>query len=742
MRIAIAVVASVTAALVPVGAQPQSSAATLTPASPSGGKSLGTERAPGADAAAKRERGRLRIRLANVPAAATPRVRVKGPADYRRTVLRTTTLRKLRPGTYVIRALKTPAGVSASPRRKVVEVQPGRTKRVVIRYGGRQAGLPKPVTRIVAPAETTTVSAGRGYAIRIPAGTLQRRSRVTVTPKAAGDGLPTADFRIAGPWRGAVAVTMPQSDPDGGAWPVLIRKTAAGDRLSSGTGVRTGTSGGVATVTAKLSSPSQDAGQVEAEVAQLQAAATLQVKSWDEAICASMSPRDRSRRFVCNNNGGALFQPWFLEQAMLGADRLRSRGIGTAPCGARRGTAQATGSLPLGVSCTVDFVIPTTSAAFRFRNDASVDVGGLYSSGAVFRHSTVGGAATATVVVPGDVSLLLQPIARAGARVYLAPGGALKVVKPLGSVPSTVDVQGDLAATAVYQGIDLLIGQLGDALIEMGAADAAMNAEFLRCATGKMDKTVANCVGSAVSHLVGVAADAGATSKWARVRGGAKVLKGVLKSVSLVSFVDSMVMAASGWKPAAKVTVSNGTANVSMAPLTFDEYDQWGEATISNQYAARGVVFDNVPYPMLSEDGANPTTPVLSGSPRFTGPIQFRFVRNGAPAVTNRVSFDVGYLNVVGSIRISWYAVDGRLLGSRNTTAIGIQHILLDQAGIHRVRVEDQVGDGEPAGFAIDNLGTGTGARAAAAQQRPGATEQGQGADVEGPSTKSGDRAQ
>jgi hypothetical protein len=107
------------------------------------------------------------------------------------------------------------------------------------------------------------------------------------------------------------------------------------------------------------------------------------------------------------------------------------------------------------------------------------------------------------------------------------------------------------------------------------------------------------------------------------------------------------------------------------------------------------------PNTFITGDGSNPTSPVLSGSPTFNGPIAILFDTDQFG-----VGFDGGYFNAVGSTGITAFARDGTLLGTVSNTGIGIEFLGLvstdPSQGIAGVFL-DLVGS-EPAGFAIDNV--------------------------------------
>ncbi|MGB7582757.1 MAG: right-handed parallel beta-helix repeat-containing protein, partial [Sedimentisphaerales bacterium] len=138
--------------------------------------------------------------------------------------------------------------------------------------------------------------------------------------------------------------------------------------------------------------------------------------------------------------------------------------------------------------------------------------------------------------------------------------------------------------------------------------------------------------------------------------------------------------------------------------ITFSEFPV--DTNITNQYANRGVIFGtdgNIPF--ITTDSANPTSPVLSGTPRFTGPIEGRFVNPNdgvTPIVVSAFSFDAGYFDTNGSTLIEWFDPNNNKLGEQTNSIIGIQHFNIGGCNIARWRIS--IIGSEPAGFAIDNL--------------------------------------
>lgn len=134
--------------------------------------------------------------------------------------------------------------------------------------------------------------------------------------------------------------------------------------------------------------------------------------------------------------------------------------------------------------------------------------------------------------------------------------------------------------------------------------------------------------------------------------------------------------------------------------ITFDEFSLG--TTITDDYADRGVVFTSDVF--LSTDLANPTEPVLSGTPRFFGDIVGQFTVPGTttPATVNGFSLDVGYINNRNSVEIQYYDQAGNVVGSTRAQSYGINTIDVFYRGVAGFRVKAVTY--EEAGFAIDNL--------------------------------------
>lgn len=135
--------------------------------------------------------------------------------------------------------------------------------------------------------------------------------------------------------------------------------------------------------------------------------------------------------------------------------------------------------------------------------------------------------------------------------------------------------------------------------------------------------------------------------------------------------------------------------------ITFSEFPEG--TSISDQYSQQGILFGG-DSPFITSDGANPTSPVLSGSPLFSGAIVGKFVvpDTSSPSTVNSFTLDVGYIDSPGSVAVSAYGLNGGLLRRVFPSEEGINSVTISAAGIASFRVE-AVGY-EPAGFAIDNV--------------------------------------
>ncbi len=109
----------------------------------------------------------------------------------------------------------------------------------------------------------------------------------------------------------------------------------------------------------------------------------------------------------------------------------------------------------------------------------------------------------------------------------------------------------------------------------------------------------------------------------------------------------------------------------------------------------------NSPATFITTDGANPTSPVLSGTPIFNGSIAILF-----DVDLVGVGLDAGFFNAVGGTAIEVFDRQGTSLGSVTNTGLGIEFLgLVTDNGQPKIAgmLFHLVG-AEPAGFAIDNV--------------------------------------
>lgn len=137
-------------------------------------------------------------------------------------------------------------------------------------------------------------------------------------------------------------------------------------------------------------------------------------------------------------------------------------------------------------------------------------------------------------------------------------------------------------------------------------------------------------------------------------------------------------------------------------PITFDEFPI--DTQITDQYSDRGIVFSG-DTPFIALDGDTPTSPVLSGSPRFRGDIAGRFVDptdGETPVIVESFTFSAGYFNELASTRIEWFDPEGNRLGQRTNSKYGIEEFQISGGNIASWRIS--IIKTEPAGYAIDNF--------------------------------------
>jgi GDSL-like Lipase/Acylhydrolase family len=134
--------------------------------------------------------------------------------------------------------------------------------------------------------------------------------------------------------------------------------------------------------------------------------------------------------------------------------------------------------------------------------------------------------------------------------------------------------------------------------------------------------------------------------------------------------------------------------------ITFDDFAVG--TVITNQYQSKGVRFGGSVF--IANDSAQPTTPVLSGTPLFAGPVSGSFVNpaNGLLVTQYGFTVDVGYINNPGSVKITAFDFSAEEITHTFANAEGINHIDVTAAGVSYFRIETV--SEEAAGFSIDNF--------------------------------------
>lgn len=107
----------------------------------------------------------------------------------------------------------------------------------------------------------------------------------------------------------------------------------------------------------------------------------------------------------------------------------------------------------------------------------------------------------------------------------------------------------------------------------------------------------------------------------------------------------------------------------------------------------------------ITTDGSSPTSPILSGSPRFNGPISVLFSKSVAG-----VALTGGFFDASKSTYIEAFDRYGHSLGEVTNTTTGIEFFGLATANGENLiaGISFYINDDEPAGFGIDNLTFGS----------------------------------
>lgn len=184
--------------------------------------------------------------------------------------------------------------------------------------------------------------------------------------------------------------------------------------------------------------------------------------------------------------------------------------------------------------------------------------------------------------------------------------------------------------------------------------------------------------------------------------------------------VVSMILMTGITANATLVELGEGSFTPAASVITFSEYAlntvnpvyNFGDYTVNfGGYFQGGLGTPTVganltldaasPATFITTDGANPTSPVLSGTPRFNGSVAVLFSEDVAA-----VGLDGGYFDAIGGTTIAAYDRQGNLLGSVTNSEYGIEFFGLgDSSGNALIAgIQFYITGSEPAGYAIDNL--------------------------------------
>ena len=493
---------------------------------------------------------------ANKKTKGTLRVKVIGSGSYTvtgRGLRRSATTSKafrVRVGRYTVTA---PKG-SVSP--AMVRVKKGKTARVAVRFHNGTQTPPKGEAGPVNPPPTplphpppsstpppsgpiqvwvdagsqATVSTRDGYAITIPAGALQERSLVTVTPLAPQAGvIPRADFHIDGAWSGQVTVSLPWQPADADLRPVALHEAEDGLRISAGDAVNTGeVVNGVPTASTRLSSLSP-----------------VSMAGWS---CEGMSAQAKAAVPMCADVTDVNVAHWF------NVDRARSAGwrIPSDPvtlCGADEDpAARAVGSKPKHIGCTTG--PDSGQAGFQFRNMSKDDLL-LWRVGAVYKYQVGANAVASSVQVPEDPHWLIQSISNATKGSYLVPGASLTVRKNRQSPTTRLHLEGDLQATAVWYQLPDMASVLDDQLAAwLPGHSVVLQALQENCSGNQqtLKTVVANCIRdnlrSALDAVIDGIGTEPPTGKIARFKNAASIGSALLRTMDAATYAASLEAAA------------------------------------------------------------------------------------------------------------------------------------------------------------------------------------------------------
>jgi hypothetical protein len=139
--------------------------------------------------------------------------------------------------------------------------------------------------------------------------------------------------------------------------------------------------------------------------------------------------------------------------------------------------------------------------------------------------------------------------------------------------------------------------------------------------------------------------------------------------------------------------------------ITFSEFPPG--TIITTQYRNLGIVFaGNTPgdTQFITTDGANPTSPELSGTPIFEGNVGGHFVSptTTTSATVTSLSLDVGYITDPGSTVLEAFSSTGALIATVAAESVGWNLLTVTAPGIASFLVTTV--SFEPFGFGVDNV--------------------------------------
>ena len=149
-------------------------------------------------------------------------------------------------------------------------------------------------------------------------------------------------------------------------------------------------------------------------------------------------------------------------------------------------------------------------------------------------------------------------------------------------------------------------------------------------------------------------------------------------------------------------TATLGVVQVSFAGYFMGQTPTGGNPdSLSDTSPSGPLTLDAASLAFIVGDGSNPTSPVLSGTPTFNGPISVLF---STPVAA--VGLDGGFFNGIAGTSIEAYDTLGNSLGIVSNNSTGIEFFgLADSSGASVIQgISFYITGNEPAGFAIDNL--------------------------------------